>query len=65
MIRFFLHSFVAAVLTAMTLFANAEAVSQNSFDQLLPHRAFYKMSTKQTASSTALLNVEGRLSFEM
>ena len=65
MIRFFLHSFVATVLTAMTLFANAEAVSQNSFDQLLPHRAFYKMSTKQTASSTALLNVEGRLSFEM
>ena len=49
----------------MTIFANSEALSQDSFDQLLPHRAFYKMSTKQTASSTALVNVEGRLSFEM
>ena len=65
MIKCFLHSFFATVLTAMSLFANPEAVSQTSFDQLLPHRAFYKMSTKQTASSTALLNVEGRLSFEM
>ena len=65
MMRFFLHSFFAAVIVAMTIFANSEALSQDSFVQLLPHRAFYKMSTKQTASSTALLNVEGRLSFEM
>ena len=65
MIRCFLHSFFATVITTMTILANSEAVSQNSFDQLLPHRAFYKMSTKQTASSTGLVNVEGRLSFEM
>jgi len=65
MIRYFLYSFFATVITTMTILANSEAVSQNSFDQLLPHRAFYKMSTKQTASSTGLVNVEGRLSFEM
>lgn len=65
MIKCFSHSFFATVFTAMITLSNSGAVSQTSFDQLLPHRAFYKMSTKQTASSTALVNVEGRLSFEM
>ena len=65
MVRCFLRSIFATVITVMTILANSEAVSQNSFDQLLPHRAFYKMSTKQTASGTAVVNVEGRLSFEM
>ena len=65
MMRCFLYSFFATVLTATTIFANSEAISQNPFDQLLPHRAFYKMATKHTASTTALVNVEGRLSFEM
>ncbi len=65
MTRCFLHSFFATSLTALLSFANSEAVSQNFLDQLSPHRAFYKMSTKQTAFSAAPVNVEGRLTFEM
>ena len=65
MIRCFLHSFSATALTVMIIFANSEVISQESFDQLVPHRAFYTMSTKKTASSTAFVNVEGRLSFEI
>ena len=65
MLKCLLHyCFNLMVLTILISF-DAKAFSRNSIDEFLSHRAFYKMSTIKVAPSSPIVNVEGRLSFEL
>ena len=65
MLKRLLNYCLGLVIFTILVFFGSNAFSRNSVDELLSHRAFYKMSAMKIASSSPIVNVEGRLSFEL
>ena len=65
MLKCLLHYCFNLMVFTILMSFDAKAFSRNSIDELLSHRAFYKMSTIKIAPSSPIVNIEGRLSFEL
>ena len=65
MLKCLLHYCFNLMVFTILISFDAEALSRDSVDEFLSHRAFYKMSAIKIAPSSPIVNIEGRLSFEL